>query len=146
MKRARLALALAVAGGLIFLPAVSRAGGMVSIVVRRGALHVAASGAAVAPVAAGALVLGSAASRRAFGPAVLDSAAYLIVDATPPEAQVFLDGRLLGSSGQLVARALPLSPGRHALTITARGFRPYVAQFDADPTFPIRVRVALALE
>ena len=146
MKRARLTLALIAAGGLILLPAVSWAGGMIGIIVRGGALHVAASGAAVAPVAAGALVLGSAASVRAFGTAGLDSAAYLIVDATPPEAQVFLDGRLLGSSGQIVARALPLPLGRHTLTITARGFRPYVARFDADPTFPVRVRVALALE
>ena len=143
MKRARLALALTAAGGLILLPAVSWAGGMIGIIVRGGALHVAASGAAVAPVAAGAIVLGSAAGVRAFG---LDSAAYLIVDATPPEAQVFLDGRLLGSSGQIVARALPLPLGRHTLTITAQGFRPYVARFDADPTFPVRVRVAPALE
>ena len=60
--------------------------------------------------------------------------------------QRFLDGRRLGSSRQPVARALPLSPGSHALTITAPGFRPYAAQFDPDPSFPVRVRVALAPE
>ena len=75
-----------------------------------------------------------------------DSESFLILDATPVDAQVFLDGRLLGSAGKLVARALPLSPGRHAVTITAQGFRSYVARFVADQDFPVRIHVALAPE
>lgn len=83
---------------------------------------------------------------RGFGLLEGDQESFLIVDATPGDAQVFLDGRRLGTAGQLVAHALPLSPGRHAVVIVARGFQPYVARFAADPTFPVRLRVALALE
>ena len=89
---------------------------------------------------------GSVLGSHGFGMIRFDSQSFLIVDVTPVDAQVFLDGRRLGSSRQLVARALPLSAGPHSLTVTAPGFRPYVAQFDADPSFPVRVRVALTPE
>jgi len=76
----------------------------------------------------------------------LDSQSFLIVDATPVDAQVFVDGRLLGSAGHLVARAVPLTSGRHVMAVIAPGFKPYAAQFATDPSFPTRIRVALALE
>jgi hypothetical protein len=69
--------------------------------------------------------------------------AFLILDATPGDAEVFVDGRSLGSAGALVARALPISPGRHWLEIASPGFQPFSAQFIASPTFPARLRVAL---
>lgn len=69
--------------------------------------------------------------------------AFLILDAAPGEAEVFVDGRSLGSAGALVARALPISPGRHWLEIVSPGFQPFSAQFIASPTFPARLRVAL---
>jgi hypothetical protein len=75
-----------------------------------------------------------------------DEERFLIVDATPSEAEVFLDGRLLGSAGELLAHALPLAPGQHTVAIVARGFRPYVARFVADPSFPNRIRAALGPE
>jgi len=141
----RLRLALTLAAGLTLLPAVSWAGGRLSIMVSGGTLRVTASGAAVAPVAAGALVLGHSGEIRASRRAVFDGPTHLIVDATPLHAQVFLDGRLLGTARQVVARAFPLPPGRHAIEIVSPGFRPYVVQFTAVPgSFPIRVRVTLA--
>ncbi len=76
----------------------------------------------------------------------IDQQRFLIVDATPADAEVFLDGRRLGSAGELIARALPLAPGQHAMAILAQGFRPYVAWFIAGPSFPVRIRVALAPE
>jgi PEGA domain-containing protein len=69
--------------------------------------------------------------------------AYLIVDARPAEAQVLLDGSPVGTAGELVAHAMPLEPGEHAVEIAASGFRSYVAVFDADPMFPTRIRVVL---
>lgn len=69
--------------------------------------------------------------------------AFLILDAAPGDAEVFVDGRSLGSAGALVARALPISPGRHWLEIVSPGFQPFSAQFIATPTFPARLRVAL---
>lgn len=81
---------------------------------------------------------------RGFGFA--DEEHFLIVDATPSEAEVFLDGRSLGSAGEVLARALALPPGQHTVAIVAKGFRPYVARFVADPSFPIRIRAALEPE
>ncbi len=84
---------------------------------------------------------------QSFGFAGFGGPAYLIVDATPRDAQVFLDGQLLGTAGELVARAFPLTPGRHAVEIVAPGFRPYGAQFRVAPgSFPVRLQVALRIE
>jgi hypothetical protein len=69
---------------------------------------------------------------------------FLIVDATPGDAEVFLDGRRLGAAGELIARAFLLSSGRHDVAIVAHGFRPYVARFATDPRFSVRIRVDLA--
>ena len=55
--------------------------------------------------------------------------------AEPPGA---LDGRPLGSAAELLACALPLGPGRHTVQVLAPGFRPYAAQFVADPSFSSR--------
>lgn len=120
---------------------------MLSVVVSGGTLRVAASGAAVAPVAAGALLLGHSSEMRASGRAMFDGPTYLLVDASPPEAQVFLDGRLLGTARQLIARAIPLPPGRHAIEIVLPGFGSYIAQFASVPgSFPTRIRVGLLPE
>lgn len=75
-----------------------------------------------------------------------DDPALLIVDATPPAAQVYLDGRRLGAASELVALALPVSHGSHAIHVIAPGFRPWVAQFVADGSFPIRIRATLTPE
>ena len=113
-------------------------------VVSGGALRVTARGALAAPVAAGSLIFSGSRGIEGFGPAGFDGPTYLIVDASPPDAQVFLDGRLLGTARGLVARGLPLAPGRHAIEIVAPGFRPYAARFAvASGSFPVRFRVAL---
>jgi hypothetical protein len=71
---------------------------------------------------------------------------FVIINATPPEARVFLDGRALGQARQLVARAFRLPFGKHTVEVVAPGFRPYRAQFALDPGFPTRLRVALEPE
>jgi len=71
---------------------------------------------------------------------------FLIVDALPLEAQVFLDGRPFGSAAQLMADAFPLAPGRHIVWVVASGFKPYSVQFVADPIFSTRLRIALSPE
>ena len=81
-----------------------------------------------------------------FGSTRFGDDSFLIVDATPAEAQVFLDGRLLGTAAEVLARALPLAPGRHTAHVIASGFTPYVARFAADPGFSTRLRVALPRE
>ncbi len=81
-----------------------------------------------------------------FGSAGVDAQSFLIVDATPAAAEVFLDGRFLGSAADLLARALPIEPGRHTAYIIAPGFKPYRAQFAADPNISTRLRAALFRE
>jgi len=81
-----------------------------------------------------------------FGSTGFDDQSFLIVDAAPAAAQVFLDGRLLGSAADLLARALPLAPGRHTAQVIAPGYTPYVVRFAADPGFSTRLRVALSYE
>ncbi|MFQ5897011.1 MAG: PEGA domain-containing protein [Candidatus Methylomirabilia bacterium] len=71
---------------------------------------------------------------------------FVIIDATPLEAQIFVDGRLLGSTQEVVARAFPLLPGKHTVKIIAPGFRPYDAEFTIDSEVSTRLRVALQPE
>ena len=57
----------------------------------------------------------------------------LILEVIPLEAVVRVDGRAIGTAGDLVARAIAVSPGPHTVHIGAPGFRPYVGSFTADP-------------
>ena len=69
---------------------------------------------------------------------------FLIVDARPLDAQVYLDGRLLGAASELIARPLRITHGRHAISVTAPGFSAYTAQFLTDPHgYSTRVGVTL---
>jgi PEGA domain len=78
-----------------------------------------------------------------YGGILRSETPLIVIDATPRDAQVYLDDRLLGSGAQLLARAFPLPPGRHIVQIVAPGFRPYVAEFVADPPYSTRIRVSL---
>jgi hypothetical protein len=101
------------------------------------------SQAAVAGAAFGATALGFAATFEAERLRPLDETPLLIVDASPPDAQVYLDGRRLGAAGELVALALPVPPGPHTLQVVAPGHRPWTRAFYADGYFPVRMRAAL---
>ena len=147
MKRLGLAVTLSLVLGVVAPLETSWAGSFLAVFSGSG-LRVVAKGSAVGPVAAGSLVLLSGSPRSGdFGSFRFEGPTYLIVDAHPLEAQVFLDGHLLGTGSQLVARAFPLRPGRHGIEIVAPGFRPYIAQFAVAPGgFPARFRVALSPE
>lgn len=93
--------------------------------------------------ARGARCVGGGSSLDANG---FESESLLVVDATPGSAQVFLDGRPLGTAGELLARALPLAPGSHVVLIVAPAYRPWVARVAADPPYSTRIRVALVPE
>ncbi len=83
---------------------------------------------------------------RHFGSTSLEGPSFLIIDAVPAEAQVFLDGRLFGSAAELLARVLPVAPGRHSVQVVAPGFTSHNVQVVADPNFSTRLRIALSLE
>jgi hypothetical protein len=94
-------------------------------------------------VAAGALMFGAGAA-GSCGEGWRDDPALLIVDATPPDAYVYLDGQFLGAAGELVALALPVPLGPHLVQVAAPGFRPWAQRFVADGSFPTRIRATLA--
>jgi len=94
-------------------------------------------------VAAGALIFGAGATGSS-GEGWRDDPALLTVDATPADALVYLDGRLLGVAGELIARALPVPFGPHLIQVVAPGFRPWAERFVADGSFPTRIRATLA--
>jgi hypothetical protein len=102
------------------------------------------SAAAVAGGVFAATALGFAAAGEAGrGRAWRDEPALLIVDASPHDAQVYLDGRPIGAAGALVALALPVPHGVHTVHVVAPGHRPWARRFVADGAFPVRIRVAL---
>jgi hypothetical protein len=69
---------------------------------------------------------------------------FLMIDALPIDAQVYVDGRPLGTARDLLARALAIAPGAHSIAIVAPGFSPYSASFATDPKgFSTRVQVTL---
>jgi hypothetical protein len=70
--------------------------------------------------------------------------ALLIIEAAPEDAQVFLDGQLLGTAGQLAGQAVAITAGPHALAIVSPQAEPFIAQFTAKPGIPTRIHVALA--
>ena len=96
----------------------------------------------VAGFAVGGLPLGYGSSGEPYA-GWYEDPATLIVDVSPPGAQVFLDGRPLGTAGELVAQALPVALGPHVLQVQAPGFRTRSWQFHADGSFPVRVRAML---
>jgi len=81
-----------------------------------------------------------------LGSASVDGPSFLIVDAIPAEAQVVLDGRPFGSAAELLARPLPVAPGRHVVQVVAPGFTSHRAQVVADPNFSTRLRITLSPE
>jgi hypothetical protein len=120
------------------------AGGPAGLSVR-GRFSGSDAGVAAGAFAGAAVIFGAAGEAYRWNGWAGDST-FLIVDATPPDAHVFLDGRRLGLASELVARALPVSYGPHAVQIVASGFRPWAAQVVADGSFPVRIRAALTRE
>jgi len=96
----------------------------------------------VAGFAVGGIPLGVGTSGEGW----YEDPATLIVDVAPHGAQVFLDGRPLGTAGELVAQAVPVALGAHVLQIQAPGYRTRSWPFYADGTFPVRVRAILPPE
>jgi hypothetical protein len=131
----------------VILPDAAGAGGPAGFVFRGSSSRGVAVGSGVAVGAFGALALGFGAAGVGYRESGWrDDPAFLIVDVTPPDAHVYLDGRRLGTAGELVARALAVALGVHTVHVQAPGRRARAVQFLADGTFPIHIRAALAAQ
>lgn len=58
--------------------------------------------------------------------------AALTLEVLPPDAQILLDGRLIGTGRELVAVAVPVGPGWHTVEVGAPGHYSYIGRFVAD--------------
>lgn len=74
--------------------------------------------------------------------APVDSAA-LVVEAAPTDAQVFLDGQLIGTAGELSGQTLVIPAGPHGLEIVSPGAGPFRLAFTATPGTPTRIHAGL---
>ncbi len=74
--------------------------------------------------------------------------ARLMVEVQPADAVVYLDGRLLGSGGQLANLHSPLiiDPGAHRLEVTRPGYAPAVRAFEATKGEDVSLRIELRQE
>ena len=139
-----------VMAAVFLLPGAALAGG--GFVIRSGPVGFFARGsfsggeAAVAGGVFSAVAIGFSAAGNTYPGGWREDPATLIVDASPSGAMVFLDGRPLGTAGELVARGLPLSLGPHVIEVQAPGYRTRAWQFVADGSFPVRVRATLSAE
>ncbi|HET9768555.1 MAG TPA: hypothetical protein VFS60_17045, partial [Thermoanaerobaculia bacterium] len=55
-------------------------------------------------------------------------------DIAPGEAQVYLDGRLLGTADEVEQYEMSSMPGRHLLRFTAPGYKPVTVEVEVSPT------------
>jgi hypothetical protein len=67
----------------------------------------------------------------------------LTVAVLPLQAEVRLDGALLGSAHDLVARALSMVPGDHVVEIAAPGYLPSVVNVAGFPNWASHVNLEL---
>jgi hypothetical protein len=69
---------------------------------------------------------------------------FVIVDVRPLDAEVFLDGKRLGTARELIAVGLPVEPGQHLLQIVHPGFKQFATRFSAHPgAYPAIIRATL---
>jgi hypothetical protein len=68
---------------------------------------------------------------------------FITIDATPPDAYVYLDGRPLGSVREVAARAFYVTRGPHTVVIVAPGFQPYRQDLLIQDNTPQFVRTVL---
>lgn len=88
----------------------------------------------VLPEAASAQTFGAIITGESATEAYLSSRfeAALVLEVLPLDAQVLLDGRPIGSARELVAQAVPVTPGWHTVVVASPGYYSHMGRFVAD--------------
>lgn len=89
---------------------------------------------------------GAWADHTTGGASAVVTASTLIIEVLPRQAEVRLDGHVLGIARDLVAEAVRLRPGEHVLQITAPGFLASTLYLTTTPDWASRVWVELVPE
>jgi hypothetical protein len=136
---------LAVLTALVLLAAPSlAAAGAFLLSIGGGSMVAIGSGTGAVAVGALGLAMGAGMSARAGGPA---RPSLLVVEVTPLDAEITLDGKAVGTARERALYALDLAPGRHTIAITAPGHKPLTGRFVADPDgFMTKIRATLVPE
>jgi hypothetical protein len=92
------------------------------------------------------LILGGCAAETVSGRSNVVDIGFLVLDATPTSAQVFIDGRPAGRASDFIGQVIYLRNGMHTVEVVAPGFRGFSHRFYMDPTFPSILRVVLRQE
>jgi hypothetical protein len=69
--------------------------------------------------------------------------AIITIDVLPLEAEVRLDGVVLGTARELTAQVVPVLPGAHVLEVSAAGYRPGGVRFSSYRNGANQVQVQL---
>lgn len=136
---------LAVVSSLVVLAVPGPAGaGAFLFSIAGGGLVAVGAGAGAAVVAGLSVTMGAGMFPRTGGP---PQPSLLVVEATPLDADIRLDGKAVGTARERASYALDLAPGRHTITITAPGYKPLTGRFVADPDgFTTKIRATLVPE
>ena len=127
----------------VLTPTPAPAGGFI-FAIGGGGLVAAGSGTGAAAVAGLGLVMSQGGSYRSWGP---PEPSFFLVEATPLDAQITLNGKAAGTARERGSYPLRLPPGLHSITIEAPGHQPLTRRFIIDGSgFMAKVRVELAPE
>jgi hypothetical protein len=97
----------------------------------------------VLPLMTAALWWGEATAQASWSEAVRGDAAIITLDVLPLQAEVRLDGVLLGTASQLTAQVVTISPGRHVVEVSAPGHHPSNTAFYSTRNWVNHVQVQL---
>ena len=70
----------------------------------------------------------------------------LVLDVTPSEALIYLDGRLIGSGLDFTAEEIQLAAGTHELRIDCHDYVPFQAELLVRPDRTLHLRIQLQAE
>jgi PEGA domain len=99
--------------------------------------------AAVAGLAPGASAADMYSSHSEYGYAGFSPGGALYINALPSNAEVRLDGVMVGVANDLQATPVDARPGMHTLTFQAPGYQPTVAYVRVVRDWTTRVRLTL---
>jgi hypothetical protein len=98
---------------------------------------------AVAGLAPGAFAADMYSSQSEYGYAGFSPGGALYINALPSNAEVRLDGVLVGVANDLQATAVDARPGMHTVTFQAPGYQPTVVYVRVVRDWTTRVRLTL---
>lgn len=85
----------------------------------------------------------SIAAADSYQSRIIPDTSTITVDALPLSAEVRLDGVPIGTAQDLLARVIPVTPGRHVLHVEAPGYLPTIVNVASTPDWASRVFVQL---